>query len=93
MAGLIKKALLSLVMDKKARRKLERRSEIEEAKKKGKPPSPKRPLTPERQELIQEAKKIMRTKKDVLGNLSPEAKAKLIAMAFAAAPQDEDDKA
>lgn len=91
MAGWLKTALMSLFLDKKARRKADRKARLKEATKA--PPPKKHAMTPEREKLIREAQEVMRSKADVLDNLSPQARAKLIAMAFTASSAgDEDDK-
>lgn len=94
MAGFFKKALMSMVMDKQARRTAERRAEAKkQAREDAANPKPaKRPMTPERQALIKEALEVRRTQAKVLDELSPEARGKLLAMAVLAMGDAIDDK-
>ena len=80
----VSKALLPLVMDKKARKKLQtlRDSKNESPSDaapsdRSAPPSGKREMTPEREELIRQARSVHRAKTKMLDDLSDEDRQKL----------------
>ena len=80
----ISKALLPLVMDKKARKKLQTLRDAKSGSPPDAPPSDpqqpttgKREMTPERKELIRQAKAVHRAKLKMLDDLSEEDRQKL----------------
>ncbi|MDP6573064.1 MAG: hypothetical protein QGI63_06160 [Rhodospirillales bacterium] len=80
----VSKALLPLVMDKEARKKLQtlrgsgNGSPPEAAPPESeRPPAEKREMTPEREELIRQAKAVHRAKAKILDDLSEEDRRKL----------------
>ena len=85
----VSKALLPLVMDKQARKKLESlRASGNGSPADAPPPEPetppagKRELTPEREELIRQARAVRRSKAKLLDDLSEEDRQKLYDIAL-----------
>ncbi len=89
MLKFISKALLPLVMDKQARTKLESRRAYSNGSPAGAappepetPPAEKREMTPEREELIRQARAVRRSKAKFLDDLSEEERQKFYDIAL-----------
>ena len=86
MLKFVSNALLSLVMEKKAREKLEERraakkASTNEVQTADPGANPKRAMTPERQELIRNALAVQRSKANIFDDLTIHQKEKLHALA------------
>ena len=85
----VSKALLPLVMDKKARKKLQTLRDSKSGSPPDAPPADpqappaeKRKMTPEREELIRQARAVHRAKAKILDDLSEEDRQKLYDIAL-----------
>lgn len=101
MLKFVSKALLPLVMDKRARQRLKERREAGKggaenaAGKDDAPPERGREMTPEREELIRHAREVHRSKAKLLDGLSEEQRQRLYEIAlkqFRLAYNKEDDR-